>query len=195
MSQDPVLVYRFLAHANSPTLGLQSGIDSLRRALMMIGYASLDRWLQQQLPTTVDDVDLKPIKTAIVLRARLMEMLLDAGEEEELRREVYLCGLFSQMDTLLGEPLGTALQTLPLSERLYDATVAHTGPYEPSLAIACAMENEDTVHTRRLCEEHEMDIEEVNRVLLRALAALYVSPANGEFGERRRRSRSRAFGS
>ncbi len=195
MSQDPVLVYRFLAHANSPTLGLQSGIDSLRRALMMIGYSSLAQWLQQQMSNAVEDVDLKPIKSAIVLRARLMETLLDAGEEEELRREVYLCGLFSQMDTLLGEPLGTALQTLPLSERIYDATVAHTGPYEPCLAIACAMENEDTVHTRVLCEEHEMDIEEVNRVLLRTLAALYVAPANGEFGERRRRSRSRTFGS
>jgi hypothetical protein len=32
-------------------------------------------------------------------------------------------------------------------------------------------------------------------VLLRVLAALYVPPANGEFGERRRRSRSRTFGS
>ena len=195
MSEDPVLVYRFLAHANSPTLGLQSGIDSLRRALMMIGYTSLGHWLQQQLPSTDDDIDLKPIKSAIVLRAHLMEMLLDSGEEHELRREVYLCGLFSQIDTLLGEPLGTAVQTLPLSERIFEATVAHTGPYEPSLALATAMECEDTIQTRLLCEQHEMDIEEVNRVLLRTLCAIYVKPANGEFGERRRRSRSRTFGS
>jgi hypothetical protein len=40
-----------------------------------------------------------------------------------------------------------------------------------------------------------MDIEEVNRVLLRALASLYVPSASGEFGERRRRSRARTFGS
>ncbi len=195
MSQDPVLVYRFLAHANSPTLGLQSGIDSLRRALMMIGYTSLERWLEHQLPSAMEDADLKPITTAIVLRARLMETLLDAGEEHELQREVYLCGLFSQLDMLLGEPLGTAVQTLPLSERIFEATVAHTGPYEPSLAIATAMEHEDTIQTRLLCEQHEMDIEEVNRVLLRLLASLYVVPASGEFGERRRRSRARTFGS
>ncbi len=195
MSQDPVLVYRFLAHANSPTLGLQSGIDSLRRALMMIGYTSLGHWLQQQLPAAQDDIDLKPVKSAIVMRAHLMEMLLDSGEEHELRREVYLCGLFSQLDTLLGEPLGTAVQTLPLSERIFEATVAHTGPYEPSLALATAMECEDTRQTRLLCEQHEMDIEEVNRVLLRTLAAIYVKPANGGFGERRRRSRSHTFGS
>ena len=195
LSQDPALVYRFLAHANSPTLGLQSGIDSLRRALMMIGYASLGQWLQQQLPHCLDDLDLKPIKAAMVMRAHLMEMLLDAGEEQELRREVYLCGLFSQIDMLLGEPLGTALQTLPLSDRIHDATVAHTGPYESVLAIASAMEREDTTHTRRLCEEHEMPIEDVNRVLLRSLAAIHAPAASGAFGERRRRSRSRTFGS
>lgn len=195
MSEDPVLVYRFLAHANSPTLGLQSGIDSLRRGLMMIGYSALNQWLAQQLSSAMDDVDLKPIKSAIVLRARLMEVLLDSGEEHELRREVYLCGLFSQLDTLLGEPLGTAVQTLPLSERIFEATVAHTGPYEPALALASAMEREDTTHTRLLCEQHEMNVEDVNREFLRALAAIYVTPASGEFGERRRRSRARAFGS
>jgi hypothetical protein len=193
MSQDPVLVYRFLAHANSPTLGLQSGIDSLRRALIMLGYSSLGQWLEQVLDSALDDVDLKPIKASIVLRAHLMELLLDSGEEEELRREVYLCGLFSQLDILLGEPLGTAVQTLPLSERIYDATVAHTGPYAPCLALASAMEREDTAHTRVLCEQHEMDIEEVNRVLLRTLATLYVPAVSGAFGERRRRSRQRAL--
>lgn len=193
MSEDPVLVYRFLAHANSPLLSLQSGVDSLRRGLMMLGYASLAQWLQQQLPHTVDDPDLKPVKTAVVLRSRLMELLLDAGEEEELRREVYLCGLFSQMDALLGQPLGTALQGLPLSERIFEATVEHTGPYQGALDIASAMECEDTVHTRVLCEQHEMDIEEVNRVLLRTLASLYVAGARGEFGERRRRGRARNF--
>jgi len=195
MGEDPVLVYRFLAHANSPTLGLQSGIDSLRRALMIIGYSSLEQWLQQQLPFSVDETDLKPIKASMVLRARLMELLLDAGEDQELRREVYLCGLFSQIDNLLGEPLGTAVQTLPLSERIYDATVTASGPYAPSLVLARSMEQEDLGAVRALCEEHEMELEGVNRVLLRAMASLYVAPANDDFGERRRRSRARTFGS
>lgn len=194
MSEDPVLVYRFLVHANSPTLGLQTGIDSLRRALMMIGYTRLEQWLAQQLPFGLDDPDLKPIRTAMVLRARLMEVLLDAGEDHELEREVYLCGLFSQLDNLLNEPLGTAVQSLPLSDRIFDATVVRTGPYEPCLSLARAMEREDTVEIRTLCEQHEMDIEDVNRDLLRTLAALYVPPANGEFGERRRRSRAKGFG-
>ena len=87
--------------------------------------------------------------------------------ENELRREIYLCALLSQMDELLREPLGTILRRIPLSERIYDATVLHTGPYAPSLQMACALENDDASVIRRLCEEHEMDLEEVNRALLR----------------------------
>lgn len=194
MSRDPVLVYRFLAHANSPALGLQAGIDSLRRALMMVGYSNLRRWLHHQFPNGQDDIDLRPIKGAMVLRARLMENLLEAGEEDELRREVYLCGLFSQMDTLLGVPLGTTVQTLPLSERIHQATVLNDGPYEPCLSLARALEQEDGSAVLQLCERDELELDLVNRALLRTLSAIYVRPDNGPRGERRRRSRGRKLG-
>lgn len=194
LSKDPVLVYRFLCHANSPTLGLQSGIDSLRRAIMMMGYANLRAWLLHQLPLSLDDNDLKPIKTAMVLRAKLMEGLLEAGEEDELRREVYLCGLFSQIDQLLGVRLGTSVRSLPLSERIFEATLSHTGPYAPSLQLACALEHDEGARLRQLCDDTDTDIEQVNRVLLRTLSAIYVRPTHGHPGERRRRSRGRRFG-
>ena len=44
-----------------------------------------------------------------------------------------------RMDELLREPLGTILHRIPLSERIYDATVLRTGPYAPSLQMACAL--------------------------------------------------------
>jgi hypothetical protein len=195
LSKDPLLLYRFLAHANSPSLGLQSGIDSVRRALMMIGTGGMRFWLTQQLTQEHDeDIDLRPVKGAMVLRARVMEGLLDAGEDDDLRREVYLCGLFSQMDRLLGVSLGTSLNTLPLSERIHQATVDNDGPYEPSLSLAKALERADGAAVLALCAENELILEEVNRSLLRTLAALYVHPSRIEGGERRRRGRGRRFG-
>ncbi len=192
LSKDPVLVYRLLSHANSPTLGLQTGISSIRRALMIVGYTRLRTWLEQQAPPTPDDLDLLPIKASMVLRAKVMEHLLDAGEDEELRREVYLCGLFSQMDELLGVSLGTCVHTLPLSERIDQATVQNTGPYEPALSLALALERPDSAaQVLALCADNEMELEEVNRSLLRTLSAQYVAPPVGSDSERRRRSRGR----
>ena len=74
----------------------------------------------------------------------------------------------------MGEPLGTILRRLPLSERIYDATVLHTGPYASGLQMACALETDDASAIRQLCETHELDLEEVNRALLRVLSDLEV---------------------
>lgn len=195
LSKDPLLLYRFLAHANSPSLGLQSGIDSVRRALMMIGTGGMRGWLEQQLTQEdEEDLDLRPVKGAMVLRAKVMEGLLDAGEDDDLRREVYLCGLFSQMDRMLGVSPGTCLNTLPLSERIHQATLENDGPYEPSLSLAKALERADGAAVLALCTENELVLEEVNRSLLRTLAALYVHPSRIAGGERRRRGRGRRFG-
>jgi c-di-GMP-related signal transduction protein len=140
----------------------------------MMGYGSIKRWLSDQLPHASTDPNMHPVREAMVMRARLTAQLLDAGVENDLRREIYLCGLLSQIDELLGESLGTILRRLPLSERIYDATVLRTGPYTEGLQMACALETDDASAIRQLCETYELDLEEVNRALLRVLSDLVV---------------------
>ena len=174
MGEDPLLAYRFMVYTNSAALGLRTGIDSLRRGLVMMGYSSIKRWLADQLPHASTDLNLRPVRESMVIRAQLTAHLLNPGVENDLRREIYLCGLISRLDEVLGEPLGSILRRLPLSERIYDATVLQTGPYTEGLQMACALESEDAGAIRQLCETFEMDLEEVNRALLRVLADLEV---------------------
>lgn len=174
MGEDPLLAYRFMVYTNSAALGLRTGIDSLRRGLVMMGYGSIKRWLSDQLPHASTNLNLRPVREAMVMRAQLMTHLLDAGVENDLRREIYLCGLLSQLDDVMGESLGTILRRVPLSERIYDADVLGTGPYASGLQMARALESDDASVIRKLCETHEMDLEEVNRALLRVLADLEV---------------------
>jgi EAL and modified HD-GYP domain-containing signal transduction protein len=167
--EEPVLAYHFLVHANSASKGLRNSIESVRHGLMMLGYISLGRWLDEQLTHAESDIDLRPVKAQMVLRARLTEYLLNAGSETGLRREIYLCGLFSELDLLLHERLGVLLNRLPLSERIYAATVKRTGPYAPALQVAQALESDDTDNVRTVCRSHGVGVDEVNRQLLRAL--------------------------
>ncbi|HAU58187.1 MAG TPA: histidine kinase [Comamonadaceae bacterium] len=174
MGEDPLLAYRFMVYTNSASLGLRTGIDSLRRGLVMMGYGSIKRWLSDQLPHASTEVDLRPVREAMVLRARLTEHLLESGLQKDLRSEVYMCGLFSQLDELMGEPIGNILHRIPLSERVYDAIVTRTGPYAPSLKMACALETSDASAIRQLCEDNTLELEEINRALLRVLSNLEV---------------------
>ena len=174
LGEDPLLAYRFMTYTNSAALGLRTGVDSLRRGLVMMGYGSLSRWLAEQLPHASTEPDLRPIRLAMVLRARLTEELLESGVGKDLRSEVYLSGLFSQLDELLREPLGSILRRLPLSERIFNATVLRSGAYAPSLELACALEGGDAGAIVQLCEVHELELEYVNRALLRVLSELTV---------------------
>lgn len=170
LGMEPILSFRFLAYANSAAVGLRNEVESLRHGLMLLGTSQLKRWLLEQLPQASRDPNLRPIKAAMVLRARLMENLMDSGAEHQLAREIYLCGLFSQIDVLMGEPLGSALHRVPLSSRIYNATIRNSGPYAPLLQIASALEGNNGTSVRALCDAHGMGLDEINRALLRALA-------------------------
>lgn len=171
LSEDPLLAYRFMTYTNSAALGLRTGVDSLRRGLVMMGYGSLMRWLSTQLPHASTEINLRPMREALVLRAKLSEQLIDAGVGIELRREVYLCALFSQIDDILGESLDSILHRIPLSERVYEAAAQGIGPYAPILQMAYALEDCDAGAVRQLCEDNNMVLEDINRTVLRVLAA------------------------
>ena len=77
------------------------------------------------------------------------------------------------MDELLREPLGTILRRIPLSERIYDATVLHTGPTHPARTVACALENDDASVIRRRAKSTRCNAGG-QRALLRVLSDLEV---------------------
>lgn len=176
LSAEPILAYRFFRHVNSAGLGLRSEVDSIRRGLMVLGFSALKAWLMAQLPLASADPNLQPVRMAVVTRTHLLQHLLDAGSEDDLRREVYLCGLLSQIEPLLGKPLRLALSGLPLPARIQDALLHQSGPYQACLEIAAALESPATRATRALCKLHQISLEDVNRALLRTLAELPIPP-------------------
>lgn len=176
--QDPVLVYRLLALVNSAAYGLRHEIQSLRHALMMLGFTTLARWLREQQAahdnTSADaqaEADLHPVRYAMVMRSRLAQHLLESGAGDDLRAEVYLTALFAELDRLLHKPLGGLIQKLPLSERIFDAVLRATGPYHALLEVARAQgDPNELAALPAICERHEIGLEHANRSLLRMLA-------------------------
>lgn len=172
MGEEPLLVYRFLRYANSAHMGARCDVTTLRQGLMVMGYSKLRNWLLEQMSQASTDTNLDPIRCAVVLRARIMEHLSEAGLEDALRSEVFLCGVLSQLDLLLGEPLGATILRLPLPGRIASAVVGESGPYAPWLAVASALESSNTRMVREVCRAHKMPADAVNRALLRALATV-----------------------
>jgi c-di-GMP phosphodiesterase len=169
--QDPVLVYRLLLLVNSAAYGLRREIDSLRHALMMIGFTALARWLHEQLPGSESEPDLHPVRYAMVMRSRLAQHLLESGSEDNLRAEVYTTALFAQLDRFMQQPLAELLKKLPMSARVFDAVLRQDGPYHALLDLARVQGDPDALaRLPAVCEDHGISLEHANRALIRMLA-------------------------
>jgi hypothetical protein len=169
LGEDPVLSYRFLRYVNSAAIGAKSPIGWLRHGIMQLGLSKLQQWLLQQLEQAHHHSNLEPVRLILVLRASMMEHIADAGIEDDLRRELFLCGMLSQLDWFIGEPTGRALHRLPLPGRITSAIVAKSGPYTPYLEIATALESHSHALIRHIAQAHQLAIESINRAMLRTL--------------------------
>lgn len=169
--QDPVLTFRTLRLVNSPLFGTTRQVETVRQALMLLGQTRLRDWMMELLPGACADQDMQPVRQSMVLRARLMTYLMDAGAQQHLNTESYLTGLFSRLHELMHEPLGVTLGRVPLSEAIGQALLHGNGPYHAYLQLARAME--DMAHMEQLpelCEQAGFPLDHVNRALIRMLA-------------------------
>ncbi len=172
LKNDPTLAFKLMRYINSPAFGLRVEISSFRHALMLLGYQRLKRWLALLLASASKDANMKPVMYAAVRRGLLMEELARATSgDEEMRNEMFICGVFSLLDKMMQQPFAELLKTIPVPERVYQALVENTGPFQPYFDVVNAVEQESLFDIRSSADALMMSVTEINRAELRALAA------------------------
>jgi c-di-GMP phosphodiesterase len=171
LKADPSLAFRLLRYMNSAAFGLQVEVSSFRHALAMLGYARLKRWLALLLASASKDVKLKPVMHAAVRRGLVMEELARGSGDAEMKSEMFICGVFSLLDAMLGQPMNELLPNVPLPERVRQALGAEAGPFAPYLVLVKALESGDPYAQQESAEALMLDAADLNRALLAALLA------------------------
>jgi c-di-GMP-related signal transduction protein len=169
LKRDPALSYKLLRFINSAGFGAAREIQSLRQAITMLGYAPLYRWLTLLLATASTSGYSPVLMETAVVRGRLAELLgqkfLARGEGENL----FVSGMFSLLDRLLGLPMKEVLETIQLPDEVVAALLTRGGMYGPYLALAEACElNSNLVAS--LAASLGISPADVNKAHLSALA-------------------------
>ncbi|PWF48847.1 EAL and HDOD domain-containing protein [Massilia glaciei] len=169
LKRDPALSYKLMRFINSVGFGAAREIQTLRQAIAMLGYAPMYRWLTLLLATASTSGYSPVLMETAVVRGRLTELLgaksLPRGEGENL----FVLGMFSLLDRLLGLPMSEVLNTIQLPDDVVEALMTGGGKYGPYLALAEACElNSGLVASQAAA----LDISpvEVNKAHLSALA-------------------------
>jgi EAL and modified HD-GYP domain-containing signal transduction protein len=170
LKRDPSLAFKLMRYINSPAFGLRVEISSFRHAIMMLGYQRLKRWLALLLATAGQDANMKPVMFAAVRRGLLMEELVRSSGDEEMRNEMFICGVFSLLDRLMGQPMADLMRSIPVPDAVRAALVDASGPYHSQLELVRAIEAESVYDVRAAAEATMLGLPAVNRAVLRALA-------------------------
>jgi c-di-GMP-related signal transduction protein len=108
------LSYRLLRCVNSAATGLHQEIHSIRQAIILLGVDRIRKWASVWALAGLNGRGCSEVVTAAILRARCCELLGNALGEDA-GAELFLLGLCSLLDTMLGRPLATVIDGLPLS--------------------------------------------------------------------------------
>jgi c-di-GMP-related signal transduction protein len=169
LKRDPALTYKLLRNINSAGFGAGREVQSIRQAISLMGYAPLYRWLTLLLAGASESGYSPVLMDTAVVRGRLTELLglskLPKGEGENL----FVAGMFSLLDRLLGLPMQQVLETIPLPAEVVRALLRREGVYGPYLALAEACELSSNL-VGALAGSLDLSPLEVNKAHLSALA-------------------------
>lgn len=170
LKRDAALSYKLLNYINSAGFGLGTEIQSLRHAVTMLGYSPLYRWLSVLLATAGTSAQSPVLMQTAVVRGRFVELLgttlLPKNESENL----FVAGMFSLLDHLLGMPMETVLENIPLSEQVNEALLKRQGIYGPFLSLVEACEQGNALAVGALADSLFVSPAQVNDAHLAALA-------------------------
>ncbi|MEF8792064.1 EAL and HDOD domain-containing protein [Thiohalorhabdus sp.] len=125
VTNDAYLSYRLLRLVNSPAAPTRVHVDSLERALVLLGTRELRIWAAWlSLARTSDHPD--ELNRQLMVRARFCENL---GEQlqNERTQTLLLLGLLSGVDAVMGRPMTELVERLPLSEPVRAALLWRVG--------------------------------------------------------------------
>lgn len=140
LKRDPTLSFKLLRYINSSGFGLSTEITSFRHAVMILGYQQLFRWAVVLL-TAAKGECAPAVGNVAVLRGRLMENLVRELMTTEDADNAFVAGVFSLLDTMLGQTMEQALESLSLPQVVHDALLRREGPLAPFLKVAEACES------------------------------------------------------
>lgn len=165
--QDAGLAYQLLRMVNSPAQGLRRTITSFSQALLILGRQPLKRWLNLLLFAARDDDPRSAMLMArVVFRARGMELLAQqAGMDRTQQEQVFMAGMFSMLDVLMGQPLTDILRPIAITDELRAALLERQGPIAHCLTRWEALESGDCHRSRDAIEAFNLSPHEASALL------------------------------
>lgn len=160
--RDPGVAVKLVEMANSPLAGLPSPVTSLNQALMVLGRDTLYRFLTLGIYRSGSNPRDETILELALHRARFMELVSQGIRSKKECDELFLVGMLSLLDSLLGMPMEKVLERMTLPALVVDVLLRSEGPHGRILLLAMAVERHRDQLIPRLATDLGLTLETIH---------------------------------
>lgn len=168
--RDPGVTVKVVAMANSPLLGLPQPVTSIDQAIMVLGREQLYRWLSIGVFRAGAGSPRDEVLLELALsRGRFLELIGRGRHGKAECDELFLVGLLSLLDSLLGVPMARVVERMHLSAAMRDVLLQSEGPLGRYLMLAIAVEKGRVEAVDRLATQLSIPLAEIETASAEAL--------------------------
>jgi len=156
--------------------GARKRIDSLSQALLFIGRAQLQRWLQIMLyvEPSKRGKGMGPLLMLATTRGKLLELIAQKMQPDlhGAADTAFTVGIMSLMDTLFSMPMAEILDQIAVTDEVSDALLARAGRYGEMLKVVEYVECTEEAEATRLSTLRDLELsgEDLHEMGLTAFA-------------------------
>jgi len=170
VSTDPSLSFRLMRFINSSAFSFMKHISSISHAITLMGIGSLKKWL---MLIFITDLDPSPLAQDLALKSIQRAKFLEAVAKECTRQSkqpdtLFMLGLFSHLDVLLGMDMHEVTHLLPLDDDIKAALNGEKNPTRVWLMLVKLIEEGEWAKVERILEHHGLDRDATARLHSRA---------------------------
>lgn len=135
---DVSLSITVLRWANAPMRGLLHSVESVERAIIVLGLQTLRNWVSLVALSRLDGLP-SQLSTTVLVRARTCELLAEAADRPSASG-YFLVGLLSTLDIILQTEMPLALEQVALAPHQKAALLSREGDAGAVLAAVIDLE-------------------------------------------------------
>lgn len=156
---DVSISYRLLAFINSAAFSFTRKVESIKQALVLLGWKQIRSWLWLVILTDISPEDKHselPYMSAI--RGKFLERCVVNHDIKRVNADsLYMMGLFSLLEAMLDQPMEVIAENLPLEDRIKAALCHEQNEYSTWLELARCFESGEWEQLEGIVEELRLD--------------------------------------
>lgn len=167
---DLSISYRLLRYINSAYFGLQSQIESIQRAVSMLGRSNLRRWLQVIILSDMSTSDkAQELVRISVQRGRFLQLLADSPVTVPFEQDsMFLFGLFSLLDAILDQYMEQILDEIPIDPQIRLALTESQSPHAKWITLLDELDRGNWTRLEEIAQTMGLPMSVVNQAALDA---------------------------